>query len=219
MGYVIGCDLGSQSAKAVLMSPDGVLLGTASAPYSMQHPHSGWAEQYPAVYRDGLAASIRAVLDAAGVAGADVSHLGLSSQVDGVVPLDRELRPLRSAIIWLDRRATPQVARLGTAMGAHEIFRRTGLNLDASHTAPKMMWLADNEPDIYRAAACLPSVGGYAVAWLTGRAIQDHANSSSSLSMSPRRRTRRRIPVLRRAGTHVTGGTSSTERHATNVDE
>jgi xylulokinase len=181
VGYVIGCDLGSQSAKSVLMSPDGSIVASANFPYSMQHPHSGWAEQDPAVYRDGLSASIRAVLGQAAVSGADVSHIGLSSQVDGVVPLDSRMRPLRSAIIWLDRRATAQVARFGEAMSADRIFERTGLNLDASHTAPKIMWLADNEPEIYRQSVSLPSVGGYAVAWLTGRSIQDHANSSSSL--------------------------------------
>jgi xylulokinase len=181
VGYVIGCDLGSQSAKAVLMTPDGDLVGTASVAYSMAHPQSGWAEQDPASYRDGLAASIRALLTQTGVSANDVTHIGLSSQVDGVVPLDVRLRPLRSAIIWLDRRATAQVASLGAAMGAAEIFRRTGLNLDASHTAPKMMWLAENEPEIYRESASLPSVGGYAVAWMTGRSIQDHANSSSTL--------------------------------------
>lgn len=181
MGHVIGCDLGSQSAKAVLMSPEGAVVATANAPYSMQHPRSGWAEQDPAVYRTGLASCIRSVLAAARVDPAEVSHIGLSSQVDGVVPIDGHQRPLRSAIIWLDRRATDQVARLGAAMDPAEIFRRTGLNLDASHTAPKMMWLADNEPETYREAASLPSVGGYAVGWMTGRSIQDHANSSSSL--------------------------------------
>lgn len=181
MGYVIGCDLGSQSAKTVLMSEDGRLVATANAGYTMQHPHSGWAEQDPAVYRDGLASGVREVLATSGVAPADVTHIGLSSQVDGVVPIDAGLRPLRPAIIWLDRRATDQVARLRDALGSAEIFRRTGLNLDASHTAPKMMWLADHEPDTYREAASLPSVGGYAVAWLTGRSVQDHANSSSTL--------------------------------------
>ena len=181
VGYVIGCDLGSQSAKAVLMSPAGALVATASAPYSMQHLHSGWAEQDPAVYRSGLASSVRSVLASSGVNPAEVSHIGLSSQVDGVVPIDAHQRPLRAAIIWLDRRATDQVARLGAAMDSAEIFRRTGLNLDASHTAPKIMWLADTEPETYRQAASLPSVGGYAVAWMTGRSIQDHANSSSTL--------------------------------------
>ena len=51
MGYVIGCDLGSQSAKAVLMSPEGAIVATASSGYAMAHPHSGWAEQDPAHYR------------------------------------------------------------------------------------------------------------------------------------------------------------------------
>ncbi|HEX4444600.1 MAG TPA: FGGY family carbohydrate kinase [Galbitalea sp.] len=181
MGYVIGCDLGSQSAKAVLLSPDGTVIGSASAGYSMEHPHSGWAEQDPAAYREGLAEVIRTVIANSTVKPTEVTHLGLSSQVDGVVPIDEHLRPLRSAIIWLDRRATAQVARFGAAMSADEIFARTGLNLDASHTAPKMMWLRDNEPDVYARATSLPSVGGYALAWLTGRSIQDHANSSSTL--------------------------------------
>jgi xylulokinase len=181
VGYVVGCDLGSQSAKAVLLTPDGVLLGAASAAYSMHHPESGWAEQDPSVYREGLASSIRALLSQTGVAASEITHIGLSSQVDGVVALDSRLRPLRSAIIWLDRRATAQVSRLGEAMGAEDIFRRTGLNLDASHTAPKMMWLAENDTEVYRNSASLLSVGGYAVAWMTGRSIQDHANSSSTL--------------------------------------
>jgi xylulokinase len=73
-------------------------------------------------------------------------------------------------------------------MSAEEIFRRTGLNLDASHTAPKMMWLAENEPEVYRQSTSLPSVGGYAIAWMTGRSIQDHANSSSTLLYDVARR-------------------------------
>jgi len=181
LGYVIGCDLGSQSAKAVLMSPEGVIVATASSGYAMAHPHSGWAEQDPAHYRHGIASSVRAVLARTGVKPAEVTHIGLSSQVDGVVPVDADMRPLRPAIIWLDRRATEQVARLGNAIDPDWLFARTGLNLDASHTGPKLMWLADNEPEVYRRAASLPSVGGYAVAWMTGRSIQDHANSSSSL--------------------------------------
>ncbi|WP_253906866.1 FGGY family carbohydrate kinase, partial [Arthrobacter sp. I3] len=129
MGYVIGCDLGSQSAKAVLMSPEGVIVATASSGYAMAHPHSGWAEQDPAHYRHGIASSVRAVLARTGVKPAEVTHIGLSSQVDGVVPVDADMRPLRPAIIWLDRRATEQVARLGNAIDPDWLFARTGLNL------------------------------------------------------------------------------------------
>lgn len=181
MSYVIGCDLGSQSAKAVLMAPDGTIVATHSSSYAMHHPHSGWADQDPADYRSALAESVRGVVAQAGIHPSAVTHLALSSQVDGVVPIDRAHNPLRPAIIWLDRRAVDQVAQLERAIGADALFKRTGLNLDASHTAPKCMWLRDEEPDVYSAAASLPSVGGYALAWLTGRVIQDHANSSSTL--------------------------------------
>lgn len=188
MGYVIGCDIGSQSAKAVLMSPDGAILDSASSPYAMKHLHDGWADQDPADYRSSLATVIRAVLSKTGVEGRAVTHLALSSQVDGVVALDRSNRPLRDAIIWLDRRATSQTRQLASRIDEDRLFDITGLNLDASHTAPKLMWLAEHEADNYRAARSLVSVGGYAVAWMTGRPIQDHANSSSTLLYDVRAR-------------------------------
>jgi len=188
VGYVIGCDIGSQSAKAVLLDPDGKTVVTATAPYEMIHLHNGWADQDPAAYRKAIIYSIRQVMAESGVAPSEVTHLGFSSQVDGVVPIDAQNCALRNAIIWLDRRGTEQVDRLDRAVGADRLFAVTGLNLDASHTAPKIMWLADHEPEVYRSAASLPSVGGYAVAWLTGRSIQDHANSSSTLLYDVARR-------------------------------
>jgi len=181
VGYVIGCDLGSQSAKAVLMTEAGSIVASASQKYPMSHPRSGWADQDPADYRSALSNSIRAVLAESRIDPVEVTHLGLSSQVDGVVPIDENANPLRPAVIWLDRRATSQVEKLEKSVGAEAIFAQTGLNLDASHTAPKYMWLRDEEPEIYSSAASLPSVGGYAIAWLTGRVIQDHANASSTL--------------------------------------
>jgi xylulokinase len=188
MGHVIGCDIGSQSAKAVLVSPDGEVLATAGSPYAMKHLHDGWADQDPGEYRRALAESIRRVLATAGVPGSAVSHLALSSQVDGVVAVDRRGSALRDAIIWLDRRATAETARLGDRIDDERLFELSGLNLDATHTAPKMMWLAAREPQVYRDAELLTSVGGYAVTWMTGRRLQDHANASSTLLYDVRAR-------------------------------
>ncbi|HEX9624572.1 MAG TPA: FGGY family carbohydrate kinase, partial [Streptosporangiaceae bacterium] len=103
MGYLIGADIGSQSVKALLLDPDGLEVASAARPAAMSHPASGWAEQDPAQWRDGLAAAVRRVLATAGIGPAEVTHLGLASQVDGVVPVDGSLRPLRQAITWLDR--------------------------------------------------------------------------------------------------------------------
>src|SRR5579875_2905991 len=105
MGHLIGIDVGSQSVKGVLCDPEGRMLETASAPSSMTHPANGWAEQDPRQWQEGTVAVVRRLVAAAGIKPHDVSHLGFGCQVDGVVPVDERLRPLRHAIIWLDRRA------------------------------------------------------------------------------------------------------------------
>ena len=181
MGYLIGADIGSQSIKVVLLDPDGTTVGTAGRPCQLRHPAAGWAEQDPALWRAGLAAAIRDVVTAAGIRPAEVTHLGLASQVDGVVPVDAALEPLAPAIIWLDRRATAEAAAMAAKLGSDHIFACTGLNADASHIAPKLMWLRTHEPEIFRAAVSFPPVGGYLLGWLTGVIAQDHANASSTL--------------------------------------
>jgi xylulokinase len=181
MGYVIGADIGSQSVKALLVDPDGREVASAGQGCTMSHPASGWAEQDPAQWRDGLAAAIRQVVAAAGITPGEVTHLGLASQVDGVVPVDPSGRPLRPAIIWLDRRAADQAAALAAKVGTDAIFATTGLNADSSHIAPKIMWLREHEPDTYQAAAWFPPAGGYLLGWLTGTIAQDAANASSTL--------------------------------------
>lgn len=179
--HTIGIDVGSQSVKACLLDPEGEVLAVGRHACSMSHPASGWAEQDPADWELGLADTVHQVLAAAGVDGSEVGRLGLASQVDGVVPVDAAMRPLRGGVIWLDRRAGAQAEALCAAVGDRALFERTGLVCDASHTAPKMMWLRDEEPEVYAAARSLPSVGGYLVGRLTGECVQDRANSSSTL--------------------------------------
>jgi xylulokinase len=181
MGYLIGADIGSQSVQAVLLDPDGRTIGLAGHGCAMSHPASGWAEQDPVGWTRGLAVAVRQLMTSSGVRPSQVTHLGLASQVDGVVAVDSKLRPLRPAIIWLDRRATSQAAELASELGADRIFATTGLNSDASHIAPKLMWLRDNEPATFALARSFPPVGGYLLGWLTGVLAQDHANASSTL--------------------------------------
>jgi len=181
MGYLIGADIGSQSVKAVLVDPDGQLVGSAGRGCTMAHPASGWAEQDPADWTRGLTEAVRQLLDRHDVQRSQVTHLGLASQVDGLVAVDDRLRPLRPAIIWLDRRAADQAAALAAELGTDAIFGTTGLNADASHVAPKLMWLREHEPDLFARASSFPPVGGYLLGWLTGVLAQDHANASSTL--------------------------------------
>jgi len=181
VGYVIGVDVGSQSVKAVLCTPGGQTLATASHPCSMIHPCSGWSEQDPRQWRDGITAATRAVVRRAGLQPGQVSHIALACQVDGVVPVGRDLEALRNGIIWLDRRAAGQARDLAGKLPAETIFQISGLNVDASHSGPKIMWLRDAEPEVFAAAELLPPVAGYLLGWLCGVVAQDHANASSSL--------------------------------------
>jgi xylulokinase len=179
MGYVVGLDVGSQSVKGVLVDPDGAIAGEAGASYEMTYPEPSWAEQDPTLWEEGVATVVRRLTGGNGHG--EVTHLGLACQVDGVVPVDDLLRPLRTAITWLDRRASLQARSLATIVGDGELFDITGLNADSSHIAPKLMWLRDEQPEVYRAARYLPPVAGYLLGWLTGVVAQDHANASSTL--------------------------------------
>jgi xylulokinase len=179
--HTIGIDVGSQSVKGCLLDPDGEVVAVGRHPCAMSHPASGWAEQDPAEWHAGMAAVVREMLEGSAVDGREVGQLGLASQVDGVVPVDLALRALRDAVIWLDRRASAEAAGLAERVGRRELFELTGLNCNATHTAPKMMWLRNHEPELYREARWLPAVGGYLVGWLTGEVVLDQANASSTL--------------------------------------
>jgi xylulokinase len=179
--YVIGIDVGSQSVKALVSDESGGVLATAGAPCAMVHPRDGWAEQEPADWEHAITQAVRAACVHAGVRGADVRMLGLACQVDGLVALDDGLRPLRPAIIWLDRRAGRQTDALAAAAGEELLVARTGLQPDSSHSGPKAMWLREEEPEHYRATRWLAPVGAHLDGWLTGEVVQDHANASSTL--------------------------------------
>ena len=179
MSLVLGVDVGSQSIKAVLVDEAGDVVAAGSAALTMTHLRDGWAEQDPHTFCTALRDAVRAAT--AGVDTARVVAMGLGSQVDGVVACDTDGMPLRPAIIWLDKRATDQCDRLVVAVGRDVLTERTGLVADASHSAPKMMWIREHEPSIWRRAAMLAPVGSYLLHHLSGAHAQDAANASSTM--------------------------------------
>jgi len=182
MTYVIGVDVGSQSVKAVLVNSAGKELASASSACTMHYPASGWAEQEPALWTDGLTSCIGQLISDTNVNATEISHLTLACQVDGVVPTSRDGQALRNAIIWLDRRATIETEQFGQAAGgAAHVFEHTGLNLDSSHTAPKIMWIMAHEPRVAESTQWMLAPGAYLLHCLTGEVLQDPANASSSL--------------------------------------
>jgi xylulokinase len=179
--YAIGCDVGSQSLKGILLDPAGRILAQAGAAYDVAYPHPAWAQQDPLDWRGALAQVIAALLRDADISPREVGALGLASQVDGLVAVDAAAEPLSPAIIWLDRRAAGQTRALRDAIDADEVRTITGCNADASHVAPKILWFREHCPQVYERAAGFLLPGSALVAWLTGERVVDHANASSTL--------------------------------------
>jgi xylulokinase len=188
MPHVVGIDLGSQSLKGILLGPDGRPVSEASRPYDMDCPHPAWAQEDPSDWWLALREVIAELMASARLAPADVAAIAFSSQVDGVVAVDETGAVLHPAIIWLDRRAEAQTTALGRRIPSRELFDRSGLNLDSSHVAPKILWLRDHAPEAYARTAVFHLPGSWAVERLTGTAVVDHSNASSTLLYDVRRR-------------------------------
>ena len=111
--YAIGCDVGSQSLKGILLDPSGAVVAEAAAAYEVEYPHPGWAQQDVADWRTALGDVVRSLLGKGAIPATDVGTLGLATQVDGLVAVDADGEALLPAIIWLDRRAALRVDRPG----------------------------------------------------------------------------------------------------------
>ncbi|MGA7270120.1 MAG: FGGY family carbohydrate kinase, partial [Acidimicrobiia bacterium] len=172
---VIGCDVGTQSTKGVLVSESGDVISTASARHAVEFPAAGWAQQDPLEWLS----AVRTVVSTLAAESPDpVRCVGVSAQVDGVVATNDRLQPLHPALIWMDRRSADSAAEVGHRLGMDEIFAVTGLNCDGSHGGPKMRWLLDH---LTEDPAHLLPPATVVTSWLTGNVAQDHANASSSM--------------------------------------
>lgn len=189
MQYVIGCDVGSQSLKAVLISETGKICGEASASYPIEYPQPAWAQQSASAWIDAIGQAVRSVLAENHVSAKQIVALGLDAQVDGVVAIDKNGKPLYPAIIWMDRRAVAECETVGRNISRQEVFQITGLNLDATHVAPKIRWLANHEPRHFEKTTSLLLPGSYVALALTGELGVDYSNASSTMLMDVRSRT------------------------------
>jgi xylulokinase len=144
----LGLDLGTGSAKALLLDVDGSIVGTGSSPYPVHNPHPGWAESNPQDWWDGATIAVQ---KAVGDRGIDVAAIGLSGQMHGVVSCLEDGRPLRPAIIWADTRARKELD-LYQALGPG-LKRQLANPLSAGMAGPTLLWIRDHEPSVYRQIA------------------------------------------------------------------
>ncbi len=168
--YIVAHDVGTSGNKAVLVDLEGNVQATAFAPYETRYPRPDWAEQTPEDWWKAVASTTRDVLEQAHAAAGDVLCMVHSTQMLGIVPLDADGSPLRPAIIWLDARAPDQARRIMRKFLHPKLFALiAGAELGGKDGLPKLLWLKENEPDVYQRMRCFLDVNGYLVYRATGQ--------------------------------------------------
>lgn len=177
---VLGVDIGTYEAKGVLVDDDGRVLAQHRRPHSIAVPRPGWVEHDPErVWWDGFVEVTRSLLATSGIAAAAVAAVAVSGIGPCVLPVDASGRPLRNAILYgVDSRAQDQISYLEDVVGAAEILARCGTVLTSQSAGPKIVWVEQNEPDIFARAARFVTCQTFITGRLTGQWRIDHATAA-----------------------------------------
>jgi xylulokinase len=186
--YVIGCDVGSQGTNAALYSAGGELVVSAYQGYDLSYPRPGWAEQDPTLWTAAVASTVHRILSELPEGASAVKGISFGSQLDGMVVCDSAGRPLRPALIWMDRRAEAQASEVAKRMSPAEFYRHVGANLDSSHAVFKALWIRDSEPELFARATNVMPPGSYVLRAASGALAVDYSNASSLALLDPRTR-------------------------------
>jgi xylulokinase len=171
MGLILSIDIGSTSTKAALYRSDGTLAASQSMNYDIQYPHPGWAEQDPNIWWDATRLCCHQILK--NLSGEEICVVSVSGQAPGCVTIDRQGKSLRPAILWMDRRAVPQVEMLRILLGAERAAKISGNTLDSYFGGLKWAWFRQNEPLQYDKTWKFLQANNYISYRLTGEISTD----------------------------------------------
>ena len=177
----LGIDLGTSAVKLLAMDKDGKILKTVSVEYPISFPQSGWSEQNPEDWYKGTMEGIGKLLD--GLNDTEVDGIGVGGQMHGLVILDSDDNVIRPAILWNDGRTTAETDYLNTEIGMDKLSEYTGNIAFAGFTAPKVLWVKNNEPENFSKISKLMLPKDYIVYRLTGSYVSDYSDASGMLLM------------------------------------
>jgi xylulokinase len=177
---ILAHDLGTTGNKATLFDAEGRVRASAFHAYPTAYPRPNWVEQDPQDWWQAVCASTRQLLSSAKVSPTEVACVVFSGQMMGCVVLDRQARPLRSALIWADTRAIPEAEELIGRVGMETAYRITGHRASSSYSAAKMMWVRRHQPEIFAQAHKFVHAKDFIVARLTGVFATDYSDASGT---------------------------------------
>ena len=148
MSYSLGIDLGTSGVKIVLVTIEGEIVKEVSKIYPIYYPQSGWAEQHPEDWWYSVKEGIKEILT--DVESSQVIGIGVSGQMHGLVLIDKQGDPLLPCILWNDQRSYKETEYLNHKIGKNRLIELTGNIAFPGFTAPKVLWVQNNHPDLFK---------------------------------------------------------------------
>lgn len=184
----LGIDVSTTSAKALLIDEQGSVVATGSTELSLSTPKPLWSEQDPYEWWDATTKSIQAALQQAGVSGDAVGAIGLTGQMHGLTLLDQNGKVLRPAILWNDQRTQAECDEITEKLGFNRLLAFTGNKALTGFTAPKILWVRKNEPEVYAQVAHILLPKDYVRYRLTDGFAVDKADGAGMLLFDLKKR-------------------------------
>ncbi|HRU06726.1 MAG TPA: xylulokinase, partial [Candidatus Brocadiia bacterium] len=188
MGYLLGIDIGTSGTKSLLCDAAGRILATATHEHPCYQPKPNWSEQMPEDWWKTTVAAARQVVQKAGVNGKDVQGIGLSGQMHGLVCLGADGQPLRPAILWNDQRTAAQCDEITRVIGRQRLIELTCNPALTGFTAPKILWVRQNEPRVYDQTRKMLLPKDYIRYRLSGQFATEVSDASGTLLFDVRNR-------------------------------
>ena len=176
--YYIGVDLGTSALKLVMMDSRGELVKSVSKEYPLYFPHSGWSEQNPT---DWFLAVKEGLKELAAGAAEKIAGISFGGQMHGLVILDKDDNVLRPAILWNDGRSTKETDYLNNVIGKEKLSELTANIAFAGFTAPKILWVKNNETEIFEKISKIMLPKDYISYMLSGSFCTDYSDDSGML--------------------------------------
>ena len=178
--YILAHDLGTTGDKATLIDTSGKPVASVFEAYDTAYPHPNWAEQNAADWERALIECTRRLLAQGAITADQIAVVSFCGHMQGALVVDAQGKPLRPAIIWADQRATRQANFISQVCGADAVYRLTGQRVSAAYTAAKVLWIKDNQPEVYRRIGYVLQPKDYAAWLLTGVFATDYSDASGT---------------------------------------
>jgi len=188
MTYFLGIDTSTTSSKALLIDEQGNVVAVASSPHTLQTPKPLWSEQDPREWWQAVSASIKSVLEQADLGGERIGGIGLTGQMHGLVLLDEAGNVLRPAILWNDQRTQSQCDEIHRIVGKEKFIQITGNVALTGFTAPKILWVMEHEPYVWKRTRHILLPKDYIRYKLTSEFASDRAGGAGTVLFDLARR-------------------------------